>query len=57
MMSELRAGYADAVRVFPGVPRMRVRDAVRVGTAPYVAGWLAGRISGRRVSASDWRNR
>ena len=46
---ELRAGYVDAVRVFPGHRPMTVRDALRVGSRPYVVGCLAGVIR-RRVT-------
>lgn len=47
--SELRAGYMDAVRVFPGRPRMSVRAALRVGTRRYVLGFLVGRAYGIEV--------
>lgn len=41
---ELRAGWMDAVRVFRGRPRMSVRCACRIGTAPYAVGFLAGAV-------------
>ena len=52
--SEVRAGWADAVRVFPGRPPMTLRAAVRAGGAPYVVGFLAGRMSGRRIPADRY---
>lgn len=57
MISELRAGWADAIRVFPGRRRMTFRDATRVGTAPYVVGFLAGRAAGVEISADEYLRR